>query len=710
MKEKLQKIITKGNYTKTKIVVGIILSIIAAILIAEAQIVTQYFNWDSVVILTGVIFFILLHFILKLDTMYEWIYKKRFIIAVLVLFYVTIMGYSGSSIGMQNNYIQPESTQENFYPILGIARGIRSDEWAVTTPIWHSQVSNEKNNFSYFNDYLRGTMTDMFSIINTPVKSILTIAKPFNIMFLLAGFKHGLAFMWYGKVIALMLVSFEFCMLLSDKKKLISLFGMILITFSAGVQWWNSTEIIMWGMLALLCINQFMIASKLKIKLLCALGIFFSGISYIFVFYPAWQIPYGLVWLACIIWLWIKNKYKLNLKDIAIILVTIIAIGAMVGIYFYVSQDALTITMNTSYPGQRFEIGGGGLRQLFSYVYTFLLPYNDVGNPCEMSGMSSYFPIPFLISIIYLIRNKERKAHLEFYIPMFIVTIILTTFALIPTSRLFARLTLLYMSMGKRVAVTVGLIQIMLLIYTMGRIKENDKMLGENTAKIISLVASIVIFSIAINTITGFSLGALESYVCGLVLVLAIYYMFTINKEKSKKYLMAVLIPISLIGGSTVNPIHKGIDILTEKPIAQAVQKIVKEDKENNLWLTDESPFYLSNYILANGAKVINSTNPYPNKKLFETILGKEKIEQEEIKTIYNRYSHMTMTITKEESYIKLASPDVVNVYINVNVLKNLNVKYILSMRELEEYNSQEITFELLYSEEGLYIYRVNYN
>lgn len=706
MKDKVKNFLKKGNYNKIKLSMAVVVSIIISILLIT--IVSDSFIWDIIPIFSVIILFVLLHFIFNLDKMYEWIYKKRFLIALVIFIYCVVMEYSGSSIGMYNVVIQPESTQEYFEPILGTYRSIRSDEWSVSTPIFASQSNDEDSKFSYYNDNLRGTMTDMFSIINSPVRNILTLGKLFNIGFLLFGLEKGLAFAWYGKVISLMLISFEFCMLITDKKKLYSLFGMILITFSAGVQWWNSTEFMIWGMLAILLIDKFMITKSYKSKILYSIGIFICGICYIFIFYPAWQIPYGLVYLACIVWLWLKNKYKINWKDFLIILFVILAIGGFCLYYFKMSNESLNITMNTDYPGERFEIGGGGTKTLFSYVYSFLFPYKSCSNPCEMSGMTSYFPIPLIISLIYIIRNKNRKQHMKFYIPMFIITIILAIFTIFPTNRIFAKMTLLYMSPASRVAIPLGLLQIMLLLYTMGHINEDDKILGDKISKIVAFILSVIIFSISLRTMEGFSLGSLESYICGLILLIVIYLMLTINKEKSKKYLIGILIIVSLITGATVNPIQKGASVLNEKPVAKKIQEIVKQDKEEKLWITDSTEFYITNYVLANGAKVINSTNVYPNEELYYTVLG-EDAKNEEIKKIYNRYSHIVIELidSNEESRVELLYPDCVKLYLNVKMLEKLNIGYILTTRNLEELDTKNIKFNELYNEQEMIIYEV---
>lgn len=706
MKQKLQSFIKKGNNTKAKLFIAFFISIISAIIIAKLRIITYGVNLENVFLLTAGIYFILLHFIINLKVMYEWIDKKRFLIALIILLYVTIMGYSGSSIGKYDYYVQPQSTNESFLPILGRARAIRSDEWAVKTPIWYSQVNDKDSAFAYYNDNLRGTKTDMFSIVNAPVKNILTIAKPFQIMFLLAGFERGMSFLWYGKLIALFLLSYEFCKILTNKNKPIALLGTILITFSSAMQFWDTIEYAIFGLLALICINKFMLTRKTKIKLLCALGIFFAGIGYIFVFYPAWQIPFGWICLACIIWLWVKNKYKLNIKDFFIILGVLVAICIVVVTYFYFSKEALEITMNTSYPGNRVSLGGKGAFTLFSYVYSIIF-IKSQGNVSELSGMTSFYPIPLIISILYVIKSKNRRQHLAFYIPTILLSIIFSIFTIMPTNKIFSQITLLYMSTGNRLAVPLGFLQIFMLLYTMANIKEEEQLLGDASSKIIAILLSEAIFYTAINTMQFITISLKVKCICYFILLFETYFILTIHKQKSKKYFIFLVIPVMLINGVLANPVQKGADVLSEKPIAKKVQEIVAKDSKNNLWITDNLDFIFSNYVLANGAKVINSTHTYPDLELYKKILG-EEAENKEIKDIYNRYSHIIIEIVTEKSRVELFAPDAVKIYLNANMVKELNINYIVTKRNLEEFNTQEIEFEKIYDEYDLLIYKVN--
>ena len=135
-------------------------------MLAVAYTVTRTtFVIDRIFLVSAIIMFVALHFILKLDKIYNFIYKFRFYIAGAIFILAVCFEYSGSSIGVYNEILQGESTGTYFTPVLGKYRSIRSDEWVVNTPIFVSQAIDNNNKFAYYNDNLRGTMTDMFSVV-----------------------------------------------------------------------------------------------------------------------------------------------------------------------------------------------------------------------------------------------------------------------------------------------------------------------------------------------------------------------------------------------------------------------------------------------------------------------------------------------------------------------------------------------------------------
>lgn len=305
----------------------------------------------------------------------------------------------------------------------------------------------------------------MFTVANSPVLDILMIGRPFQLGFMLFGTDAGLSFYWYARLVAMMLGSYELCLILTKRNKKVSLCGMIVITFSAAVQWWYCMQVLIWGQIVVVLVDKFMTTNKKRNKYLCALGILVSGLSYIFEFYPAWQISFGYVFLALIIWILIKNikyeKYRFTKHDVAVIVITLLCIALLLGRWYMLSKDTLAAEMNTDYPGERNEVGGGALN-LYSYFYNIFFPTEEYLNPCEYSSMLSLFPIPLILGLIYVIRNKKD---LHFWIPMLVVGGFLSIWCVYGFPEFLAVLTKMSMSTAGRASIPLGTVCIYMLIY-----------------------------------------------------------------------------------------------------------------------------------------------------------------------------------------------------------------------------------------------------
>ena len=63
-----------------------------------------------------------------------------------------------------------------------------------------------------------------------------------------------------------------------------------------------------------------------------------------------------------------------------------------------------------------------------------------------------------------------------------------------------------------------------------------------------------------------------------------------------------------------------------------------------------------------------------------------------------------------EENKLELLHQDSIKLYLTTEKLKELGIKYIVSTRQnLEEFNVDDVIYEQLYGEYGLYIYKLNY-
>lgn len=698
---------TKGNFTKTKLVIAGILAIVLSVIFEYKiyHIIEPFISKNRIIFLAIALMIVFLHFIIKLDVMYGFLYKNRYKVACAFLLFVMIGKYSGSSITTYNIYIQPTIDTGRYHTLLGIARMARSDEWGSSTDYILSQGVGE-DKFQYYQDSLRGTKTDMFTLVNAPVLDILMLGKPFQLGFLLFGNSMGLSFYWYIRLVAMILGSFELCMIVTNKNKKISLLGAVMITFSAAVQWWYCLDCLIWSQIILVLANLFLETEKKWVKYLSAFGILVGLLSYLFVLYPPWQVSFAYFMIAMLVWIVIKNwkNYRINLHDVVVVVVTLICFGLLAFRWYTMSADAISATMNTAYPGSRVETGGKA-SILFQYVYNIFMAFDECTNACEYSNMLSFFPIPMILGAVYLIRNR-KKEHMIFLIPMLVVSVIMTIWCKIGFPEWLAKISLFSMAGSNRSSLALGTINIYILIYVLGNIKSDEKWMKWWLGIILGLISSA--FVMYISTTELMAQVPDEGYVSLAKICIAsalftsmFVLIFNLNKPKCQTGFMYLAILTALCSGLCVNPIIRTTDIMYEKPAAKKMQEIREQDPDA-IWISENCAFQVSNYMVANGLRTLNSSNVYPNLELYEKLLGDKAKEQE---YNYNRYAHNVVFLTDEESHIELVQTDLIHWNLNYNDLEKLDIDYILSNRDINELGYKE--FNEIYHEDNVYIYKL---
>ncbi len=636
----------------------------------------------------------------------DFIYKYRFIIAIVLIVLGVLFKLHGSSISYWNNYINIDKLDTSL--ILGTPRSIRSDEWAVTTPLIFSQAFN---GFKYFSDILRGgTSTDAFTIYGLPVISLFEIFRPFHLGYLFLGLARGLSFFWISRFIALFLVSFEFFMIFTNKNKRLSLIGSFMISLAPIVQWWFATngtaELFIFGQLALILLYKYLNIENFKHKLICLIFMIICAGGYVLILYPAFQIPMFYVFLSLAIYIIATNfkNTKITKKDIISIIITLLIFILLMASIIYTSRDTICALLNTVYPGNRISEGGGAFRKYVSYMGNIFLPYKEKGmetHPAKEAVMFGLFPMGIIIAILAMIKNKKLDLSI---IILSIPYVIIGAFCMFKIPYL-PQLTLLSYSSVNRAIIAIGYIDILILIRALSITKKSSKIW---ISLIISFITSFILVFICHKLNPNYVGKILASF----LFVMCLYLFFTAIQYNTKygKYLFTYGIIITMfLAGFTVNPISSEFNIITDSPILQAAQEINKN--ENGIWLAENLDFPCQNYLEMAGCPVINATNIYPNMELWE-MLDKEKEKKYDV--IYNRYAHVKMILVDNEDNIEdkfeLISTDVIKIYITPQDLKDMNIKYIFTVGVMEEFNDENQEFELIYNDSHNYhIYKIHY-
>lgn len=660
---------------------------------------------DRIIIVATIVMFIGLHIIFGFKKLYDFIIEKRYLIALICLIIFTILGYTGSSIGAISSWILEKESNNT---ILGTARTIRSDEYGVEALMAGMQKNTRMNHFS---SLARAAKTDIFTTTHAPVFDILTLCREYNLGYFFLNFDMAFSFAWNFKIIALVLVTFEFFQILTNKNKYVSLVGSILISFSSFMAWWFAADLIIFGELALIAIENFMNTDKIKLKLGWSVVLAYSIISYIFTLYPAWIISFGYIFLAIFIWIMLKNskEYKFRKIDLLCLILVLGIVAIFLGRFYILSENSIKAMLNTSYPGARNVTGGKGISYLFSYAYSFMLPFVQTEDNMLYASMLSLFPIPIIMGMMYI--YKEEK-HIKFILPMLIVLVVESIWCLTGFPEFLGKITLLSMVPVERCAIAISLGSIYLYLYMISNIDENFIKL--KTSIKIALAVLVLFFFVDRPNVLEATKG--QMYFFAAILTMAYFLSLNSIDRRYTKLFLGFIVIWTLVGGIFVNPITKGTGIITDTKLAKAVQEEIKKIPDS-IWITENMDMVVSNYLVANGAKTLNSTNFYPNEEFWKEILDDEF---EKNKEIWNRYAHIRIKLTTEKTNIYLDGEDKIVVNLNYGKLADLGIKYIVSYNEEKQIENNQINVNKVYENkvdepiniehkqvDGIYIYEI---
>lgn len=294
--------------------------------------------------------------------------------------------------------------------ILGKPRPIRSDEWAVVTPLTQATVNNHfkrMNKTSFYGEDLR---------INygLPIFDWGMIFKPTLWGYLVADPAHAYSFHWFA-VLALFIVGYAllFVKLGFDEKQAFLLSAMLYFTGFTQF-WWNEKGPVFaffpWVVSVLL----------LRVPMTLRLLLFYwLGVSWLITnFYP--PIFLSLTFVGVLIILAIGREW-LNPKRFILLAVTTASAALTVVLYL---KDYLLRTSTTLYPGGR-NVGGGSVpwqewwSQIFPFA-TFDWHYESVigQNICEVGTAGSALVLMMLCfldykNVIKILRDcKETRRQL----------------------------------------------------------------------------------------------------------------------------------------------------------------------------------------------------------------------------------------------------------------------------------------------------------
>lgn len=643
----------------------------------------------------------------------NFVYKYRYAFAGVIFVLCVMFEITGSSIGSLCDKYGVEDKEL----IAGLSRIIRTDEYSVTSPFYIGQSLSEAGNaFEYFSDFANGYEADLYMGVRQPIEHILTVFRPFTLGFLFLSPERGLSFWWCGKLIVLFLATFEMGMLLTGKRKTLSLIMSVLVTFSPIVQWWFSTtagEVIIYTEIAMLMFNKYLSEKRLWMRMLLLVGILFSAGCFIMLLYPSWQVPFVYVILALTVWIIIENRQRIALKwyDYAAIGAGLIGLAVIFVYIFKESSDTIELIGNTVYPGERLETGGGWGEYIFAYPFNtwFTVTRFEVGthNICELSFVFDFFPLSFVLPVMVMLKNRKTDL-------LSIIFLCLNTFFGIwiiwGFPEIIAKITFLSNSQANRTLFIWGFVNIVLLIRSVSLMKESFKTIPSVAVNVLlsALVIPFVVNITSESVIASVGTAVYAALIAVTFIVVSggMYVLMNYNRKHMSLIAMCTMCVIAMVCGIMVNPVRAGIDSVYNVPLLQEINR-VETDDANDIWAIECSGMDGYQYVnmgLMSGAKVLNSTEIYPNMELWNKLDPTGQYNE-----VYNRYAHIGIIIKESgEPEFKLVTTDSFTLYITFEDLRQVGVSYVAAMTNLDEYaENAACAVEKISDRNDIYIYRI---
>lgn len=601
-------------------------------------------------------------------------------------------------------YIQPGLGNENLYPVMGEARIVRSDEWVVSTPAKLASSFGE-HPFSRYNEVQRATKT--LNILNGVEINIYSVIRnPFILGWLVLDRERAFSLNWYATMIVAFLVGMEFFYIIGNRNRLLALTGAMLTVLSSFYLWWGFPTMI-WSLEAcIVCAYYFIYKEDWKKKILFAIAFVSAFLNFATPLYPAWQVPFGLVALMLVIWMIHEHWDMVHAQKKTTWAIGIAAIAAvilLIGVYLWDTLEYIRVISATVYPGKRSDNGGYFLSKLFYYFQAVDYAYKDLGlyavgaTASEKSAFISFFPLPTIVAVFVWFKNKKDNWLLGLLLLLELPMIIYVTTGL---PAFVAKVLLFSLSTRIRMIDVIGFIQIIMLCYLVGR--EYQLSLMEKIVITFATVGSCVVALVICKVdFPDYMISKKFMLIVLSMLIVAGIGFFVVEKKRIKQAAMWICILLSLRTGVMIRPVMKGLDAIYEKPVAKEIMKIMEEEPDAK-WMTENMEFVCSGFLVACGAPTVNSVNTYPNMELWNKLDPNGDYEE-----VYNRYAHVVMKFTEEDTSMELIAADNMQVNLSYKDIEKTGVSYVLTRDELVD--QSECVFEKIYDEAGCKIYHVAY-
>ncbi|MDP8990027.1 MAG: hypothetical protein M3N41_08110 [Acidobacteriota bacterium] len=612
-------------------------------------------------------------------------YAIWFLILSLSVFGIaSLADLNGSSTGFYRKfgYAPPQK------PLLGEARGIRSDEWTFHTPAILNQALRPD---PFAVERIVAGDHAISLVSNVPIRQVSTLFRPQFWPFFLLPLDYAFAAYWQLKGLVLIAGVFTW-LLLVTQSSLASATGALWYFFSPFTQWTYSWPSLLPEMVGLLCLTlvfvcYLTVGTKRFGLLFAGAGAAACSINFILCGYLPHLIP--LCWFAAFFlagWCFVFRKSILRREALHLRLLAItgavVLIAVVAAIVYIDLRPAIAIEAATIYPGQRRLAGGFAFSA--PVLLSHFLPWSETetrfpaltGNICEAAGFLWFAPMTWLW---WRPRAAPFAKNIAFLVlSMFFLFIGLWMVAPIPeqAGRFFG----LNLTYGTRCLPALGLanIAIVALFLSTPRDRTAASSRSRWSIWILRCTVTLVLFTalvIAANASIQWFFSWREVLVSAGVGTLLIVLLFFGPRHG----FAAVLIPLQMVMFGSVNPLERGLSAITSSELARFLESHPELRKDR--WLVYSDSLAASGFLNALGCDVYTKCRYIPDVDHF-ALFKARGLDTD----LMNRGAYFTARLidASAPSRFELVNSSVIRWHVGVSdpLLKQLGIRYLAFDKE----------------------------
>lgn len=564
--------------------------------------------------------------------------------AVLFIFLVilSLLRISGTSIS-RFNYSFYGTDYHDPNMLYGHARAIRTDEWLVLTP-W--TLSQAQADFALENPlFLPG---QNLTLSDAPAASWTTLFEPHNWAFFFLPLEEAFAFRWWFKAFLLIIAFYYLSILLIGDQYFVSALAALSFGWAPFIQWWYSsvvTEVTSYGILTFLFFIAILNSTRWKPRLFNGLFFTFFATCFALTLYPPFQFPIALfLSLAGVGYLLsrVQQYCTANIRNAGMMIALgIFILTIIIGSYYLTNQSAIQATLNTAYPGARKSSGAEPdfLIKGLAGFFNIQLQNDEVSGGFfeNQSEASSFFFLSFFLVPLYVFHTiRAIRQHQPVDYLMILSNICLVLFLLWGVTGLpgiLARVLLLDFVPPKRILLALGLINHVLIVYYLAKLRIPKTAAYKGFTAIYSLVVfgTILWLGMIIHQRWPNYLGARPQLIIFMLAFIVAMMIYLLLMQRRRTF-VSILLVFTIGSTIYINPLYRGLSPLRNESLLNAIREV---NDPRAVWLTYDSNYY-ANYLAANGVRVMNGTYYAPDLEFWSQF-----DQTGQYADIYNRYAHI---------------------------------------------------------------------